>query len=124
MSMYRSCFPVMCHLSTALRPRVISPPRPSWHPADEPTTEPRVEAIAHAPRELVNKQQARLNLPRAKEEDLNKPTFTDPYNHYSTWLRPPHHPLHKPALDAYARSHGLDNDHILTRLLHLNLQLA
>jgi type II restriction/modification system DNA methylase subunit YeeA len=95
-----------------------------WSPGEEPTDDPRVEAIAEAARELVEKRQAWLNPPGAAVEELKKRTLTNLYNEYPTWLELAHQRLDKAMLDAYGWPHGLDDEDILRRLLQLNLERA
>jgi hypothetical protein len=56
-----------------------------WPPGHEPQDDPRVQAIAQAARELVEKRDAWLNPPGAGEAELKKRTLTNLYNQRPTW---------------------------------------
>ncbi len=107
-----------------------------WPPAHEPQDDPRVQAIAQAARELVEKRDRWL-AEGAKEIDpayltgLNiakKPkksetrTLTNLYNQRPTWLDLAHQKLDRAVLDAYGWPHDLRDEEILARLLALNLE--
>ena len=85
---------------------------------------PRVEAIAQAARELVEKRNAWLNPEGATEKELKKRTLTNLYNHRPTWLDLAHRKLDEAVLDAYGWPHDLNDGEILERLLALNLERA
>jgi hypothetical protein len=51
-----------------------------WPPGQEPQDDTRVEAIAQAAHELVEKRDNWLNPPGASEEELKKRTLTNLYN--------------------------------------------
>ena len=93
-----------------------------WPPGTEPTGDPRVEAIANAARELVEKRDAWLNPQGASETDLKKRTLTNLYNQRPTWLDMAHKRLDDAVLDAYGWPHDLSDEEILERLLTLNLE--
>jgi type II restriction/modification system DNA methylase subunit YeeA len=95
-----------------------------WPPGEEPTDDRRVEAIAEAARELVEKRQAWLNPAGATEKELKKRTLTNLYNDYPTWLELAHQKLDEAVLDAYGWPHDIDDEEILRRLLELNLERA
>jgi type II restriction/modification system DNA methylase subunit YeeA len=95
-----------------------------WPPGEEPTGDPRVDAIAEAARELVGKRQAWLNPLGATEKELKKRTLTNLYNDYPTWLELTHRKLDEAVLDAYGWPHDLDDEEILRRLLEHNLERA
>ncbi|MDX1524444.1 MAG: hypothetical protein R3264_22630, partial [Anaerolineae bacterium] len=50
-----------------------------WPPGQEPAADPRVEAIAQAARELVEKRDNWLNPAGATEQELKKRTLTNLY---------------------------------------------
>ncbi len=95
-----------------------------WPPGEEPLGDLRVEAIAVAARDLVEKRQAWLSPPDATEKELKKRTLTNLYNEYPTWLELAHQWLDEAVLDAYGWPHDLDDEEILRRLLELNLERA
>ncbi len=95
-----------------------------WPPGEEPAGAPRVEAVAQAARELVEKRQAWLNPPGASEKELKKRTLTNLYNESPTWLELAHRKLDEAVLDAYGWPHDIDDEEILRRLLELNLERA
>ena len=72
-----------------------------WPPRKEPKDDPRVEAIAAAARELVQKRDAWLNPPDASAADLKKRTLTNLYNENPTWLQNAHRELDHAVLAAY-----------------------
>jgi len=95
-----------------------------WPPGQEPEGDPRVQAIAQAARELVEKRQAWLNPEGATEKELKRRTLTNLYNAYPTWLALAHRTLDEAVLDAYGWPHDLTDEEILERLLALNLERA
>jgi type II restriction/modification system DNA methylase subunit YeeA len=95
-----------------------------WPPNQEPKDDPRVEAIAQAARELVEKRDAWLNPPVASEAELKRRTLTNLYNQRPTWLDLAHRKLDEAVLDAYGWPHDLGDEEILERLLALNLERA
>jgi len=95
-----------------------------WSPGQEPKDDPRVEAIAQAARELVEKRDRWLNPEGATEQELKKRTLTNLYNQRPTWLDLAHRRLDEAVLDAYGWPHGLSDEEILERLLALNLERA
>ncbi len=84
--------------------------------------DPRVEAIAEAARELVEKRDRWLNPEGATEAELKKRTLTNLYNERPTWLALAHEKLDRAVLDAYGWPHDLSDEEILERLLALNLE--
>jgi type II restriction/modification system DNA methylase subunit YeeA len=107
-----------------------------WPPAHEPHDDPRVQAIAQAARELVEKRDRWL-AEGAREIDpayltgLNiakKPkksearTLTNLYNQRPTWLDLAHQKLDRAVLHAYGWPAGLSDEELLARLLALNLE--
>jgi len=92
-----------------------------WPPGQEPKDDPRVEAIAQAARELVEKRNRWLNPEGATEKELKKRTLTNLYNQRPTWLDLAHRKLDEAVLDAYGWPHDLSDEDILARLLALNL---
>ena len=95
-----------------------------YPPGHEPKDDPRVEAIAEAARELVQKRDAWLNPPDASEAELKKRTLTNLYNQRPTWLDLAHKKLDRAVLDAYGWPHDIGDEEILERLLALNLERA
>lgn len=95
-----------------------------YPPGKEPHADPRVEAIAQAARELVEKRDAWLNPPGAAPDDLKKRTLTNLYNARPTWLSNAHRKLDVAVLDAYGWPNDLGDEEMLERLLALNLERA
>ncbi len=95
-----------------------------WPPGREPAGDPRVEAIAQAARELVEKRDAWLNPPDLSEAELKKRTLTNLYNQRPDWLDLAHRKLDAAVCDAYGWPHDLSDEEILERLLALNLERA
>lgn len=95
-----------------------------WPPGTEPVDNPRVQAIAAAAKDLVEKRDRWLNPEGASEAELKKRTLTNLYNQRPTWLDLAHKRLDEAVLDAYAWPHNLTDDQILERLLALNLERA
>ena len=95
-----------------------------WLPGQEPAGDPRVEAIAQAARELVQKRDAWLNPADASEVELKKRTLTNLYNQRPAWLDLAHRKLDRAVLDAYGWPHDLTDEAILERLLALHLERA
>jgi type II restriction/modification system DNA methylase subunit YeeA len=95
-----------------------------WPPGQEPAGDPRVEAIAQAARELVEKRDAWLNPPGATEAQLKDRTLTNLYNQRPAWLDLAHRQLDAAVCDAYGWPHDLGDEAILERLLALNLERA
>jgi hypothetical protein len=95
-----------------------------WPPGEEPANDPRVQTIAAAAKDLVEKRDRWLNPEGASEAELKKRTLTNLYNQRPTWLDLAHTKLDQTVLDAYAWPHDLTDDQILERLLALNLERA
>ena len=93
-----------------------------WPPGNEPQDDPRVEAIAEAARELVEKRDRWLNPEGASEAELKKRTLTNLYNECPTWLVLAHEKLDRAVLDAYGWPQDLSDEELLERLLALNLK--
>jgi len=93
-----------------------------WPPGHEPKDDPKVTAIAHAARELVEKRDAWLNPPGLSEKDLQKRTLTKLYNTRPTWLVLAHKELDMAVFAAYGWPDTLSDEEILGRLLALNLE--
>jgi type II restriction/modification system DNA methylase subunit YeeA len=98
-----------------------------WPPGQELTDDPKVQAIAQAAKELVEKRDAWLNPPGLGETELKKRTLTNLYNARPTWLDLAHKKLDKAVLAAYGWSDlliddGINEDEMLARLLALNLE--
>ena len=72
-----------------------------WAPGSEPNDDPRVQVIADAVRELVEKRDRWLNPEEATEVELKKRTLTNLYNERPTWLALAHEKLDKAVFDAY-----------------------
>jgi type II restriction/modification system DNA methylase subunit YeeA len=96
-------------------------PRP---PGQEPADDPRVQAIAQAARELVEKRDQWLNPELASEKELKQRTLTNLYNKRPTWLDLAHRKLDDAVLDAYGWPRDLSDEGILERLLALSLERA
>jgi type II restriction/modification system DNA methylase subunit YeeA len=92
-----------------------------WLPGREPAGDARVEAIAQAARELVEKRDRWLNPEGASEAEMQRRTLTNLYNQRPTWLELAHRKLDEVVLDAYGWPHDLSDEEILARLLALNL---
>ena len=95
-----------------------------WPPGTEPADDPRVQAIAAAAADLVQKRDAWLNPPDATEAELKKRTLTNLYNQRPTWLDLAHRRLDAAVAAAYGWPADLADDDILARLLALNLERA
>ncbi len=95
-----------------------------WPPGHELQNDARVEAIAQAARELVEKRNRWLNPEGATESELKKRTLTNLYNERPTWLNLAHRKLDQAVLDAYGWPRDLSDAEILVRLLALNLERA
>ncbi|HET9099538.1 MAG TPA: type IIL restriction-modification enzyme MmeI, partial [Acidobacteriaceae bacterium] len=91
-----------------------------WPPGHEPADDPRVEAIAAAARELVEKRDAWLNPPDAPPEELSKRTLTNLYNKRRDWLVNAHRKLDAAVFAAYGWPATLTDAELLERLLALN----
>jgi type II restriction/modification system DNA methylase subunit YeeA len=95
-----------------------------WPPGTEPVNDPRVQVIAIAAKDLVEKRDRWLNPEGADEAELKKRTLTNLYNQRPTWLDLAHKTLDQAVLDAYNWPHDLTDDEILERLLALNIERA
>ena len=95
-----------------------------WRSGKEQSDDPRVQAIAVAAKELVEKRDAWLNPPGASAAELNKRTLTNLYNQQPQWLEDAHHALDKAVLAAYGWPEDLSDTEILERLLALNRERA
>jgi len=95
-----------------------------WAPGQEPTDDPRIQAIAEAARELVQKRDNWLNPTNASAEELKKHTLTNLYNQRPTWLDNAHKKLDKAVFAAYGWPDNLSDEEILERLLKLNQERA
>lgn len=91
-----------------------------WPPGRESTDDPRVQAIAQAARELVEKRDRWLNPEGASETELKTRTLTALYNQRPTWLGLAHRQLDQAVLTAYGWPPDLSDEAILERLLALN----
>jgi type II restriction/modification system DNA methylase subunit YeeA len=95
-----------------------------WPPGKESQDNPRVEAIAVAAKELVDKRDTWLNPPGAPPAELKKRTLTNLYNQRPQWLEDAHRALDKAVLAAYGWPEDLSDAEILERLLALNRERA
>ena len=95
-----------------------------WSLDQEPASRPRVQAIAQAARELVEKRDAWLNPEGVTEKEVKRRTLTNLYNQRPTWLDLAHRRLDEAVLDAYGWPHELEDEEMLERLLALNLERA
>jgi type II restriction/modification system DNA methylase subunit YeeA len=100
-----------------------------WPPGQESADDPRVQAIAQAAKDLVEKRDNWLNPPGADAADLKKRTLTNLYNQHPTWLDLAHKKLDQAVLAAYGwadllTAEGINEDEVLARLLALNLSRA
>jgi hypothetical protein len=91
-----------------------------WPPRTEPKDDPRLQVIAGAAQELVNKRDAWLNPSNISATELRKRTLTKLYNGNPTWLRDAHRTLDDTVFAAYGWPTNLTDQDILTRLLQLN----
>jgi len=95
-----------------------------WPPGKEPNGDPRMQAIADAAKELVEKRNAWLNPPGASAAELKKRTLTNLYNQRPQWLEDAHRALDKAVVAAYGWPEDLSDTEILERLLALNRERA
>jgi len=91
-----------------------------WPPGQGPKANPRVEAIAQAARELVQRRNAWLDPPDASASELKKRTLTSLYNENPTWLQDAHRQLSEAVLAAYGWPKDISDQEILVRLMQLN----
>jgi len=98
--------------------------RTSSPPGQEPVDDPRVQTIASAANELVEKRNRWLNPEGADEAEVKKRTLTNLYNQRPTWLDLVHKKLDEAVHDAYAWPYDISDEEILERLLALNLERA
>lgn len=99
-----------------------------WPPGKEDQTDPKVQSIAEAARELVRLRDEWLN-PSVEQlvnggGKLKDRTLTNLYNKRPDWLDLAHRSLDAAVFDAYGWPHDLGDDEILARLLALNLERA
>lgn len=95
-----------------------------WPPGTEPADDHRVQAIANAACDLVEKRNRWLSPPGASEADLKTRTLTSLYNQRPAWLEMAHRTLDEAVLDAYGWPLDLPDADLLERLLTLNLARA
>ena len=95
-----------------------------WPPGQEPTADPKVQAIAEAARALVEKRGLWLNPEGADPADLAKRTLTNLYNARPAWLDGLHRTLDRAVFAAYGWPDGLTEAEVLEHLLTLNGQRA
>jgi type II restriction/modification system DNA methylase subunit YeeA len=91
-----------------------------WPPGKEPNSDPRVEAIAEAARELVRQRDNWLNPPGAEKEELKERTLTNLYNERPAWLEQAHARLDEAVFAAYVWPSNLTTAETVERLLALN----
>jgi len=92
-----------------------------WLPGREPISDPRVKAVAIATEELLTRRNQWLNPEGASETVLKARTLTNLYNQSPTWLQQAHHKLDCAVFAAYGWESPLSDEHVLERLLALNL---
>jgi type II restriction/modification system DNA methylase subunit YeeA len=95
-----------------------------WPPGKEPVDDPRVQAIAQAAKELVEKRDNWLKADGLTDAERKKRTLTNLYNARPTWLDLVHKKLDAAVAAAYGWPADLSDDEILARLLALNLERA
>ena len=103
-----------------------------WPPGSEPADDPRVQAIAQAARELVEKRDrwlqadgaAAAELGAKKKSRAEARTLTNLYNQRPTWLDLAHKKLDAAVFAAYGWPADLADQEILARLLALNHERA
>ena len=95
-----------------------------WPSGGEPQDDPRLQTIAQAAHELVQKRDAWLNPPGAPQAELAWGTLTNLYSQRPTWLDLAHRRLDEAVLDAYGWPRDLGDEAILERLLALNVERA
>ncbi len=95
-----------------------------WPPGKENQSDPHVQAIAEAARELVQMRDNWLNPKEISVEELSKRTLTNLYNLRPTWLDLAHRKLDQAVFAAYGWPEDLSDEEILARLLALNLERA
>jgi hypothetical protein len=95
-----------------------------YPPGQEDQSDPQVQAIAEAARELVQARDEWLAGNGPPELPIDKRTLTNLYNRRPDWLAEAHRRLDAAVLDAYGWPHALSDDEILARLLALNLERA
>lgn len=95
-----------------------------WPPSKEPVDDPRVQAIAAAAKELVEKRDAWLNPAGTSERERADRTLTNLYNNRPTWLTDAHRKLDEAVAAAYDWPASLTDSEILERLLSLNKERA
>jgi type II restriction/modification system DNA methylase subunit YeeA len=93
-----------------------------YPPGKEDQSDPKVQAIAEAARELVRLRDEWLSGKGVPDLPLNQRTLTNLYNKRPDWLDQAHKQLDAAVFDAYEWPHDLSDDEILERLLALNLE--
>jgi type II restriction/modification system DNA methylase subunit YeeA len=119
------------HMGTALEDRPRYTPTSTfetfpfpWPPGKEPLEDARVQAIAAAAKELVEKRDAWLNPPDTSQQELVSRTLTNLYNARPAWLAGAHRKLDEAVAAAYGWPATLTDPEILERLLGLNHERA
>lgn len=93
-----------------------------YPPNAEPPDEPKMQAIATAARELVQKRNNWLNPDGASAAELKQRTLTNLYNERPTWLDMAHRKLDAAVFAAYGWDASMSDEDILAHLLALNEQ--
>jgi len=93
-----------------------------WEPGSEPASDPRIEHIGAAARDLVAKRDAWLAPSGATESELKNRTLTRLYNQSPEWLEDVHRKLDAAVLAAYGWPASISENQIIERLLFLNLE--
>lgn len=93
-----------------------------YPPNAEPPDEPKMQAIATAARELVQKRNNWLNPDGASPAELKQRTLTNLYNERPTWLDMAHRKLDAAVFAAYGWDASMSDEDILAHLLALNEQ--
>lgn len=93
-----------------------------WPPAKEPKDDPRVQAIAQAAKELVERRDRWLNADGLSDADKKKRTLTNLYNEPPTWLELAHKKIDDAVFAAYGWKSDMSDEEILAKLLELNLE--
>jgi type II restriction/modification system DNA methylase subunit YeeA len=100
-----------------------------WSPGQEPIDDPRLQAIAHAAKELMEQRDRWLNPQVTVTSEVTvtsaerkKRTLTNLYNARPTWLDLAHRRLDEAVFAAYGWQSDLSDEEILAKLLALNLE--
>jgi SAM-dependent methyltransferase len=93
-----------------------------WAPGKEPKSDPEVQAISQAAKELVEQRDRWQNAEGLSEAEKKKRTLTNLYNARPTWLDLAHKRLDEAVFAAYGWKSDLSDEEILEKLLALNLE--